>query len=317
MVIPTKNRPHLIPPLLAALRKQTAPPAEVIIVDQSEGVVTESLHAQASDGGAGEGSFTWLRDPRIDGLAAARNVGLRLTTTSYVIFLDDDALPEPDCLSLLIEALDKHPNLLAVGGLVSNYAPPPFLGRLFRRMFYLGALYDERQPTYWRARRYQPGELIPTTKLNGGCMAFRREVLLEIGGFDSRYRGASVGEDVEISQRLIRRAGRQDALALVGGAFIHHASEGAWKSNARAIEFELVATHYWFTRNHPWNLANRFRFFWMCCGLWLWSVASAAKRRNAGPLRGFLAGLDSIRHNYRGCPFLKEEQPLSQLQTAP
>ncbi len=227
-----------------------------------------------------------------------------MTSAPYVIFLDDDALPAPGCLELLVETLDRHPELLAVGGLISNYSPPPLRDRLFRRLFYLPPLFDERQPIYWRARSYARGALIASGKLNGGCMAFRREVLEQCGGFDPRYRGPSIGEDIEISQRLLRLAGRRDAIALVGGAFIHHASEGSWKRNPRSTEYELVATHYWFRRNHPWNLANRLRFVWMCFGLLLWSLAATLKRRDSASLRYFFAGLRSIRNGYRGCPFL-------------
>jgi GT2 family glycosyltransferase len=317
VVIPTRNRPQLVGRLLAALRTQSRPPKEVIVVDQSLAPSALPSSQQALGGEGTESRLIYLHDPKIEGAAAARNAGLLLATTPYVIFLDDDALPQADCLELLVDSLERHPHLVAVGGLISNYSPPPWPVRFFRRFFYLGRLRDERQAWYWRASESRTGDLLPTTKLNGGCMAFRREILLEIGGFDRRYCGASVGEDVEITQRLIRHTGRTDAVALVGGALIHHASEGAWKNNDRAIELELLATHYWFKRNVPWNLANRFRFLWMCLGLFLWSAASAARRRKVAPVLRFLAGLDSIRHDYRGCPFLKPQQPPNRAQPAP
>ena len=317
VVIPTKDRPHLVARLVAALRAQSRPPKDVIVVDQSAAPFALEELQQVLAGEGEQSRLIYLHDPKIEGAAAARNAGLFLAAAPYVIFLDDDALPQPDCLELLVNSLEQHRHLAAVGALISNYSPPPWPVQFFRRFFYLGTLRDERQAYYWRAGAYRAGEILPTTKLNGGCMAFRREILARMGGFDSRYCGASVGEDIEITQRLIRFTGRMDAVALVGGALIHHASEGAWKNNDRAIELELVATHYWFRRNVPWNLANRFRFLWMCVGLFLWSLASAARRSNIAPVRRFLAGLDSIRHDYRRCPFLKPQQTFNHAQPAP
>jgi GT2 family glycosyltransferase len=306
VIIPTRDRPNYVRGLLAKLLQQAPAPPEVIVVDQSAHSEQDQLTARAPIVQGHPCRLIYFHDTRIDGLAAARNVGLCMATSPYVIFLDDDALPDSRCLSLLVEALERNPRLLAVGGLVSNYSRPPLLVRLFRRIFYLGPLYDERQAIYWKANRYPPGQLIPTTKLNGGCMAFRRQTLVEAGGFDPRYRGASIAEDIEISHRLLRLSRRPDALALVGGALIHHASEGVWKSSSRALEYEIVATHYWFKKNHRWNLGNRLRFYWMCLGLLLWSAGSACKRHSAAPLKTFKAAVVSINQDYRNCPFLKE-----------
>lgn len=307
IVIPTKNRAEAVQGLVRTLAEQTERHAEIVIVDQSACFSCDRVLDPACTSTGNERRLVYLHAPWIDGAAAARNAGFAVSTAPYVVFLDDDAIPEPGCLELLVETLDRHPQLLAAGGLVSNYSPPPLPARVFRRVFYLRPLYDERQPIYWQARSYPRGALIRCGKLNGGCMAFRREALEACGGFDSRYRGSSIAEDIEISARLLKLAGRRDAIALVGGALIYHASEGSWKRNPRSIEFEIVATQYWFRRNYPWNLANRLRFAWMCAGLLLWSLASSLKRLDAGPLRSFLAGVRSIRNGYRGCPFLKAD----------
>lgn len=312
LVIPTKNRAPAIERLLHLLvargtQLASAGIGEIVIVDQSASPSLSRLPNAAWSSNGDEPRLMYLHAPWIDGAAAARNAGFRMSSAPYVIFLDDDALPEQGCLELLVQVLDRHPQLYAAGGLVSNYTPPPLPARLFRRIFYRPPLYDERQPVYWRARDYATCKLIPSSKLTGCCMVFRREALERCGGFDARYRGASVGEDVEISVRLARLANRPDAIALVGGAFVRHASEGGWKHNPRSIEFEIVATHYWLRRGYPWNLANRFRFAWMCAGLLLWTLASSLKRRDPAPLRSFLAGVRSTRSGYRGCPFLGPE----------
>lgn len=308
VVIPTKNRPQTVEKLIRALAANPSRVAEIIVVDQSEsGVLGE--HLAPAGATTDKAAILYRHAPEIDGAAAARNAGFTMSSSPYVVFLDDDAIPAPGCLELLVETLEAHPALLAVGGLVSNYSPPPWPARLLRWIFYRPPLRDERQPAYWKARSYARGALIRSSKLTGSCMAFRREALERCGGFDPRYRGPSVGEDVEISTRLLRLAGRHDAIALVGGAFTHHASEGSWKRNPRANEFEIVATHYWFHRNYPRTLANRVRFAWMCTGLLLWSLAASLRRLHAGPLLSFAAGVRSILNGYRGCPFLHATPP--------
>ena len=136
-------------------------------------------------------------------------------------------------------------------------------------------------------------------------MAFRSTPLRAAGGFDSRYRGASVGEDIEISLRLTRSSGPNNVLALVGGALIVHSSTGTWKDGSRRLGTEIVATHYWYRKNLPHTLQNAARYLWMCCGILLFATGSALRRRNLQPLRSVLAGVRCISSEYADADFLR------------
>jgi glycosyltransferase involved in cell wall biosynthesis len=310
LIIPTRDRPQYLARAVVAVLSQTLPPRELIIVDQSES--DESVQAVGAvyrDRVGVLPRLVYVHDAAIDGLTSARNEGLRRATCPWVVFVDDDGVPGADGLRLMACALTERPRLLGVGGIVTSYEAPRGGAAWFQRVFYRGEFRDERQPVYWAWRSHPTGALVATGKLNGGFMAFRKDALLAVSGFDERYRRSSVGEDIEVSQRLRRWAGGGDILALVGGAWLEHESVGDWKQQDRAIEVQIVAHHYLFRKNLV-TFGNLMRYVWLVCGLGLFAIASSIKRRSARPLNSFLAGIRCVALAYRDCPFLKSRSEL-------
>ena len=118
------------------------------------------------------------------GPAAARNAGWRLSRTPWVAFLDDDVAP-PDgwwrgLLADLASAADD------VGGVQGRIQVP---------------LPTTRPPTDWE--RSTAG--LERAQWATADMAFRREALAAVGGFDERFPRA-YREDADLALRL-RRAG--------------------------------------------------------------------------------------------------------------
>jgi GT2 family glycosyltransferase len=122
------------------------------------------------------------------GLSAARNTALAAATGVVVAYIDDDACPDPDWLSYLVAALadGTHagvggPNLRVPGDGLSAEAVASAPG---------GPTHVLLSDTV--------AEHIP------GCnMAFRRDQLTAIGGFDPRFRVA--GDDVDVCWRVQAR----------------------------------------------------------------------------------------------------------------
>src|SRR5688572_29492127 len=83
VVLPTYNRAQLLRRAIESVLAQSEPADEIIVVDDGS---TDDTGAVARSFGE---AVTYLRQDN-RGVAAARNVGVSLLTTTFVAFLDDD-----------------------------------------------------------------------------------------------------------------------------------------------------------------------------------------------------------------------------------
>lgn len=135
------------------------------------------------------------------GLSVARNVGREAATGALIAYTDSDCFADPDWLTHLVHQLQQT-GAAAVGG--PNLSPED--GRLAACV-----AASPGQPTHV-LEGDQVAEHIP------GCnMAFRREALEAINGFDAQYRKA--GDDVDVCWRL-QQAGFW--ITFAPGAFVWH-----------------------------------------------------------------------------------------------
>ncbi|HEV2188173.1 MAG TPA: glycosyltransferase [Stellaceae bacterium] len=136
------------------------------------------------------------------GLSVARNVGAEAATGEIVAYTDSDCVADPDWLNYLVGTMETK-GLVACGG--PNFPPPE----------------DELVPEAVAVSPGAPCHVLLDDEIAehiAGCnMAFRREVLLGIGGFDSVFRAA--GDDVDICWRL-RDAGH--VIGYSAAAFVWH-----------------------------------------------------------------------------------------------
>jgi hypothetical protein len=119
------------------------------------------------------------------GLSSARNLGMQEATGEIVAYLDDDAFPDPHWLYYLAESFLKT-TFAGIGG--PNVAPRG-------DGWVADCIANAPGGPIHVLLTDQEAEHIP------GCnMAFRKEALLSVGGFDSQFRVA--GDDVDICWRL-------------------------------------------------------------------------------------------------------------------
>jgi glycosyltransferase involved in cell wall biosynthesis len=108
IIVPTHERPLLLQRTLQSLIAQTYRDFVVIIVSDSSAHIPPYKELLAL-----QGRYVYALRSGLPGPAASRNMGLALTTSRYVMFLDDDDTLEPNHFELLAKHIgDDDPELL-------------------------------------------------------------------------------------------------------------------------------------------------------------------------------------------------------------
>jgi GT2 family glycosyltransferase len=182
VVICSYNGSRTLRDTLEGLTRVQYPNFEVIVVNDGSTDATPAIAAEYD---------VRLINTDNRGLSSARNSGWQAASGEIVAYIDDDAYPDPHWLHYLAYSFMTGdwagvggPNIAppgdgAIAGCVANAPGGP-----------VHVLLSDRE-----------AEHIP------GCnMAFRRDALAAVGGFDPRYRAA--GDDVDLCWRLQQRGGR-------------------------------------------------------------------------------------------------------------
>jgi glycosyltransferase involved in cell wall biosynthesis len=179
IVIPCFNHGRFLGEAIDSARRQTRRPAEIVVVD--DGSRDESAAVAA-----GYNDVRLVSQPN-QGLAVARNTGLRATRGEFVIFLDADDRLLPKAVETGVACLHRHPSAAFAFGrcsLIDEFGRP---------------LATNRPPitgAYYR-------ELLVSNYIWMPAMAmFRRSVFDAVGGFDPRV---SPSADYDLYLRITRQ----------------------------------------------------------------------------------------------------------------
>lgn len=230
LIVVSRHRPADLARCVAAIRKLDHPLFELIIVTDPGSVPL-----------AGDARVVVFDDANI---SAARNAGLAVAAGQIVVFIDDDAVPEPRWLSRLTAPF-VDPAVAAAGGFVIGRNGISFQwkaseidcrGRSHPKDI------DESRPAIQQAA---PGRAIKTEGTN--C-AFRRDVLAALGGFDPVFRFYLDEADVNL-----RLAAAGHATAIVPAARVHHGYAASSRRRADRVPTdltEIAASQMAFLRKH-------------------------------------------------------------------
>lgn len=212
VVIATRDRIILLRDALEAIRASLRRHDRVIVVDSA----SQGMGAQDTARAAGA-TVVRCEEP---GTCRARNAGWRAATTDVVAFTDDDCLPEPGWVEALSRsfASDSEPDF--VTGRIVPDAPTTKRAQLSLSV-HLAA-----EPATF------DGDADVETLGHGANMAWRREALERIGGFDELLGpGAPLraAEDQDVFWRALRLGcvGRFEPDAVV----VHR----QWRGRARQL----------------------------------------------------------------------------------
>lgn len=178
VVVPVHNAEATLAGTLDALLACAGADFEVIVVD--DGSTDRSLDI------ARRYACRIERMPENRGPAAARNRGAAAARGAVLFFTDADVLVLPDTLAKVADVLAANPGVAAVIGSYTIATPSADFVSSFKNLVHHFTHQTSRPEaaTFWAA-----------------CGAVRREAFAAVGGFDERYRRASV-EDIELGYRL-------------------------------------------------------------------------------------------------------------------
>jgi GT2 family glycosyltransferase len=207
VAIPTYQRESVLVDTLLALLAQSPPPAEILVLDQTQRHRTE-IHRKLERLDA-SGQIRWIRLP-FPSITCSMNRGLAEARQEIVLFLDDDIRPEPGLIGAHAAAHESTGAALVAGRVIQPWQECLDFSR--HHSFSFAGLESS-----W------------ITEFMGGNFSLVRKVAIDLGGFDENFVKVAYRFEAEFADRL-RRSGHR--LYFEPEACIHHlkSTEGGTRS---------------------------------------------------------------------------------------
>ena len=163
---------------------------EIVVVDDASNDETEFLLETYAD------RFRVIRNPQNLGFARSCNLGAASATTEFLIFLNNDTIPQPGWLEALVRHADLHPEAAVIGcKLLYPDGTIQHAGVTFTqdgRPYHLYKGFPSGHPAVSHSRKLQA--------VTAACVLVRRSVFEELGGFDESYLNSY--EDLDLCMRV-------------------------------------------------------------------------------------------------------------------
>jgi GT2 family glycosyltransferase len=234
--------PKTLATCLEALRGQTAPPGEVVVIDNSSAL--DRLDQRPAPGT----DWRWVRSDSNLGFGAACNLGARITASDYLLFLNADLTLNETACERLCSVADRQPQvgvvaprLFGADGAIELSArafPTASTGLVGRSSFLTKALAKIGRTPSGVARALGGGG--PVDWVSGASMLFRRQAFEQVSGFDEAY--WMYWEDADICRRL-RDRGWSTILSPEAEAY--HATGSSGKNESTIAAFHASAARYY------------------------------------------------------------------------
>ena len=218
VIIPNWNGEAHLPACLAALRAQTHPNFETILVDNASS--DESLELTARD-------FPEVRILRLErnfGFPRACNQGIHAARGDVLALLNNDTQAAPDWLAEVVAAFERHPSAGSIASKMLLFDRRDVL-HAAGDFFGLDGIPGNRGVWQPDTGQYAEG---PVFSANGGSAAYRRALLDDVGLLDEDFYFSC--EDVDLGWRAqlrgwaciyAPRAVVYHKLSATGGGVIH------------------------------------------------------------------------------------------------
>ena len=197
VAIPTFGRDEVLLDSLRALLDLSPPAAEILVLDQTP------RHSTSTDARLGAwndtGRIRWVRlaEPSIP---RAMNRALQLATQPFVLFLDDDIIPDAGLLQAHLDAQTRLAGVIVAGRVIQPWEE--------------GRAFDESAPFRFAGLRSAW-----IREFMGGNFSVPRALALELGGFDENFVRVAYRFEAEFAHRYLATGLR---IWFEPSACIHH-----------------------------------------------------------------------------------------------
>jgi N-acetylglucosaminyl-diphospho-decaprenol L-rhamnosyltransferase len=168
------------------------------------------------------------------GYVRGNNVGLKAATGKYTMYLNSDTVIHADALQLLIHFMETHPKVGIASGAILNPDGtdqgvvrrfPSIMNGIFGRRSWLSRLFPNNPwyRHYMQSRQEHSLDPFKTEILSACSMIAPTDLLLDLGGFDERFRFYWV--DAELCGRIARRG--LDVYCFPRARIMHHEGKGS------------------------------------------------------------------------------------------
>lgn len=182
IIIPIYNQAHFLPQTVESVLAQTYTDYELILINDGSTDNTAEVIQQYT----AQATTIWQEN---QGLAGARNTGIRAATGKFIAFLDSDDLWQPNHLATIASLIEHHPQAdmfhtgwcyIDASGTILPQAPNAFI-----------VPSEQAYPAMLRGNF-----------LNGSSYVARKKALVEAGFFDVSFRRL---QDWELWLRMLSK----------------------------------------------------------------------------------------------------------------
>jgi glycosyltransferase involved in cell wall biosynthesis len=236
IIIPTYNRPSLLPRAVRSALAQTVEDIEVVVVDDGSPVpVNLPEHPR----------LRVVRLPENRGTAAARNAGAKAARGRYITYLDDDDQLLPQMAEVSLTAL------------ANTTLPQPVAALSGLEVIGLDGKVDQTRipPTLPRGKHFFLEEIEPEQSfLSKQTLVVERELLLGMGGYDESF---SSRVHTEIFLRLNPVCSLLGLPTVTYQMFVHDGPRISRDPSLRQVSFkQLIRKHGAIFQAHPKMFAD-------------------------------------------------------------
>jgi len=212
IIVTTYNQLRYTKSCLDSIRKYTAEPYEMIVVDNGSDAATVAYLRSREN-------VRLILNEQNRGFPAACNQGLRAASGDRICLLNNDMVVTRNWLSNLLICLEKT-GAGIVGPKCNRIAGAQILPveyQNLREMQHFAKAFNVSDPAKWQN----------TCRIGGGGMLFRRILLDQVGFLDERFTPGNY-EDDDFSLRTLLAGHR---LYIAGDTFIHHYGSNIFGQN--------------------------------------------------------------------------------------